>query len=137
MRALTLQITKGLWRKHGDKRMIDTPITEMGFTGIAVGAAFHGLRPVVEFMTFNFSLQAIDQVAYINRRFTSAHREKKNFKMAKSFKTNFNSNILSLILSSASIQSKIQKAMLWTKREEGRRLDLPLVSIYLCNFCIK
>jgi pyruvate dehydrogenase E1 component beta subunit len=56
------KVTKGLWKKYGDKRVIDTPITEMGFTGMAVGAAFHGLRPVVDFMTFNFSLQSIDHV---------------------------------------------------------------------------
>jgi pyruvate dehydrogenase E1 component beta subunit len=46
----------------GSKRVIDTPITEHGFTGIAVGSAFAGLRPIVEFMTFNFSMQAIDQI---------------------------------------------------------------------------
>ena len=51
-----------MWKKYGDKRVIDTPITEMGFAGIAVGAAFNGLRPVCEFMTFNFSMQAIDHV---------------------------------------------------------------------------
>jgi len=56
------KITRGLWKKYGDKRVIDTPITEMGFAGIGVGSAFNGLRPVVEFMTFNFSMQAIDQV---------------------------------------------------------------------------
>merc|ERR1712153_272050 len=56
------KITRGLWKKYGDKRVIDTPITEMGFAGIAVGAAMNGLRPVCEFMTFNFSMQAIDQV---------------------------------------------------------------------------
>lgn len=56
------KVSRGLWKKYGDKRVIDTPITEMGFAGIGVGAAFHGLRPVVEFMTFNFSMQAIDQV---------------------------------------------------------------------------
>lgn len=56
------KVSKGLWRKFGDKRIIDTPITEMGFAGIAVGAALAGLRPVVEFMTFNFSMQAIDQI---------------------------------------------------------------------------
>ena len=59
------QVTRGLWKKYGDKRVIDTPITEMGFAGIGVGAAFNGLRPVVEFMTFNFSMQAIDQVYFI------------------------------------------------------------------------
>jgi pyruvate dehydrogenase E1 component beta subunit len=48
--------------KFGPKRIIDTPITEAGFTGIAVGAAFYGLKPIVEFMTFNFSMQAIDQI---------------------------------------------------------------------------
>merc|ERR1711892_292535 len=56
------KITRGLWKKYGDKRVIDTPITEMGFTGMAVGAAFNNLRPILEFMTFNFSMQAIDQV---------------------------------------------------------------------------
>lgn len=56
------KITRGLWKKYGDKRIIDTPITEMGFAGIAVGAAMNGLRPICEFMTFNFSMQAIDHV---------------------------------------------------------------------------
>ncbi|KAF2362483.1 Transketolase-like pyrimidine-binding domain [Trinorchestia longiramus] len=56
------KVSRGLWRKYGDKRVIDTPITEMGFAGIAVGAAMAGLRPVCEFMTFNFSMQAIDHV---------------------------------------------------------------------------
>merc|ERR1712027_115630 len=55
------KVTRGLWTKYGDKRIIDTPITEMGFAGIAVGAAMAGVRPVCEFMTFNFSMQAIDQ----------------------------------------------------------------------------
>lgn len=56
------KVSKGLWKKYGDKRIIDTPITEMGFAGIAVGAALAGLRPICEFMTFNFSMQAIDHV---------------------------------------------------------------------------
>ncbi|KAI1713939.1 transketolase, pyrimidine binding domain-containing protein [Ditylenchus destructor] len=56
------KISKGLWKKYGDDRIIDTPITEAGFTGIAVGAAFAGLRPICEFMTFNFAMQAIDQI---------------------------------------------------------------------------
>jgi pyruvate dehydrogenase E1 component beta subunit len=56
------KISQGLLDEFGDKRVIDTPITEHGFTGIAVGAAFGGLRPIVEFMTFNFALQAIDQI---------------------------------------------------------------------------
>jgi pyruvate dehydrogenase E1 component beta subunit len=56
------KISRGLWKKYGDGRVIDTPITEMGFAGIAVGAALMGLRPVCEFMTFNFSMQAIDHV---------------------------------------------------------------------------
>ena len=55
-------MTKGLFQKYGAKRVIDTPITEMGFAGIATGAAYKGLRPVVEFMTFNFSMQAIDKI---------------------------------------------------------------------------
>merc|ERR1719454_2386744 len=56
------KVTRNLWKKYGDRRVIDTPITEMGFAGIAVGAATNGLRPICEFMTFNFSMQAIDQV---------------------------------------------------------------------------
>ncbi|ESO06437.1 hypothetical protein HELRODRAFT_155705 [Helobdella robusta] len=56
------KVSKGLWKKYGDKRIKDTPITEMGFAGVAVGAAMAGLRPICEFMTFNFSMQAIDQV---------------------------------------------------------------------------
>ncbi|KAG6413198.1 hypothetical protein SASPL_125905 [Salvia splendens] len=56
------KITKGLLDKYGPERVVDTPITEAGFTGIGVGAAYHGLRPVVEFMTFNFSMQAIDHI---------------------------------------------------------------------------
>ena len=49
--------------KFGNKRVIDTPITEMGFAGIATGAAMAGLKPICEFMTFNFSMQAIDHVS--------------------------------------------------------------------------
>jgi len=56
------KISQGLLDQFGPKRIIDTPITEHGFTGIAVGSAFAGLRPIVEFMTFNFAMQAIDQI---------------------------------------------------------------------------
>ncbi|CAN7066095.1 unnamed protein product, partial [Brassica rapa subsp. trilocularis] len=56
------KITKGLLEKYGPERVYDTPITEAGFTGIGVGAAYAGLKPVVEFMTFNFSMQAIDHI---------------------------------------------------------------------------
>jgi pyruvate dehydrogenase E1 component beta subunit len=56
------KISQGLLDEFGAKRVIDTPITEHGFTGIAVGSAFGGLRPIVEFMTFNFAMQAIDQI---------------------------------------------------------------------------
>ncbi|MEL7176818.1 MAG: pyruvate dehydrogenase complex E1 component subunit beta [Pseudomonadota bacterium] len=56
------KVSQGLLDEFSAKRVIDTPITEHGFTGIAVGAAFGGLRPIVEFMTFNFALQAIDQI---------------------------------------------------------------------------
>lgn len=56
------KVTKGLHAKYGDRRVRDTPITEAGFTGLATGAAFAGLRPITEFMTFNFSMQAIDQI---------------------------------------------------------------------------
>ena len=56
------KISQGLLDEFGAKRVIDTPITEHGFAGIAVGSAFGGLRPIVEFMTFNFAMQAIDQI---------------------------------------------------------------------------
>ena len=56
------KVTQGLLEEFGSKRVLDTPISEQGFTGLAVGSAFKGLRPIVEFMTFNFSMQAIDQI---------------------------------------------------------------------------
>jgi pyruvate dehydrogenase E1 component beta subunit len=56
------KITQGLLAEFGAKRVIDTPITEQGFAGIGVGAAFAGLKPIIEFMTFNFAMQAIDQI---------------------------------------------------------------------------
>ena len=56
------KISQGLLDEFGAKRVIDTPITEHGFTGMAVGAALNGLRPIVEFMTFNFAMQAMDQI---------------------------------------------------------------------------
>jgi pyruvate dehydrogenase E1 component beta subunit len=56
------KISQGLLDEFGPRRVVDTPITEHGFTGIAVGAAFAGLNPIVEFMTFNFAMQAIDQI---------------------------------------------------------------------------
>src|SRR5262244_1755641 len=56
------KVTQGLLEEFGPKRVIDTPITEQGFTGLGVGAAFGGLKPIVEFMTFNFAMQAIDQI---------------------------------------------------------------------------
>lgn len=56
------KVTKGLLDKFGEKRVVDTPITEMGFAGLATGAALAGLRPICEFMTMNFAMQAIDQI---------------------------------------------------------------------------
>ncbi|MEL7526925.1 MAG: biotin/lipoyl-containing protein, partial [Pseudomonadota bacterium] len=56
------KITQGLLDEFSAKRVIDTPITEHGFTGLGVGAAMAGLKPIVEFMTFNFAMQAIDQI---------------------------------------------------------------------------
>jgi len=56
------KITQGLLQEFGPQRVVDTPITEHGFAGLGVGAAFAGLRPIIEFMTFNFAMQAIDQV---------------------------------------------------------------------------
>ena len=56
------KVTQGLLQEFGDKRVIDTPITEHGFAGLGIGAALAGLKPIVEFMTFNFAMQAIDQL---------------------------------------------------------------------------
>ncbi|MDH7795231.1 MULTISPECIES: pyruvate dehydrogenase complex E1 component subunit beta [unclassified Beijerinckia] len=56
------KVTQGLLQEFGAKRVVDTPITEHGFAGLAVGAAYSGLKPIVEFMTFNFAMQAIDQI---------------------------------------------------------------------------
>jgi pyruvate dehydrogenase E1 component beta subunit len=56
------KVSQGLLEEFGERRVIDTPITEQGFAGLGVGAAFGGLRPIIEFMTFNFAMQAIDQV---------------------------------------------------------------------------
>ena len=56
------KVTQGLLQEFGDKRVIDTPITEHGFAGLGVGAALDGLKPIVEFMTFNFAMQAMDQI---------------------------------------------------------------------------
>src|SRR5665811_209915 len=56
------KVSQGMLEEFGDKRVIDTPITELGFTAIAVGAAQNGLRPVLEYMTFNFAVLALDQI---------------------------------------------------------------------------
>jgi pyruvate dehydrogenase E1 component beta subunit len=56
------KVSKDLWAKHGSKRIWDTPITEAGFTGLASGASLGGLKPICEFMTFNFAMQAIDHI---------------------------------------------------------------------------
>jgi pyruvate dehydrogenase E1 component beta subunit len=56
------KVSQGLLEEFGSKRVIDTPITEHGFAGLGVGAAFAGLKPIIEFMTFNFGMQAIDQI---------------------------------------------------------------------------
>lgn len=58
----TFRVTAGMFEKYGEKRVVDTPITEAGFTGIAIGAAMTGLRPVVEMMTMSFSILALDQI---------------------------------------------------------------------------
>ncbi len=56
------KISKGMMEEFGKERVIDTPITEMGFTGLAIGSAFKGTKPILEFMTWNFALQAICQI---------------------------------------------------------------------------
>ena len=65
------KVSKGMLAEFGPKRIIDTPIAELGFAGIGVGAAVNGLRPIIEFMTFNFSLVAIDQVINAAAKFLS------------------------------------------------------------------
>ena len=59
------KVTRGLWKEFGDKRVVDTPITELGFAAVGVGAAMAGLRPVIEFMTWNFSILAADQMWFV------------------------------------------------------------------------
>ena len=56
------KVTEGLLAEFGEKRVIDTPITEHGFAGLGVGASYAGLKPIVEFMTWNFGMQAIDHI---------------------------------------------------------------------------
>src|SRR5678816_3822127 len=56
------KVSRGLLEEFGDRRVVDTPITEHGFAGLGVGAAMAGLKPIVEFMTFNFAMQAMDQL---------------------------------------------------------------------------
>ena len=56
------KVSQGLLEEFSSKRIVDTPITEAGFTGLAIGAAMNGLRPIVEFMTLNFAMQAIDHI---------------------------------------------------------------------------
>lgn len=73
------KITKGLWEKYGNKRIIDTPISEAGFSGIAIGAALTGLRPIVEFMSFNFSFVAFDQL--VNNAFKMHYMSGGRFKV--------------------------------------------------------
>lgn len=56
------KVSKGMLDRYGSDRIIDTPITEMGFAGLGVGAAMYGLKPIIEFMTWNFAMQACDQI---------------------------------------------------------------------------
>ena len=56
------KVSQGMLEEFGSKRVIDTPITEAGFAGVAIGAAMKGLKPIVEFMTWNFAMQAMDQI---------------------------------------------------------------------------
>ena len=67
------KVTKGLLEEFGPKRVIDTPITELGFAGLGVGAAMVGLRPIVEFMTWNFSILATDQIIKIRKHYWTGH----------------------------------------------------------------
>lgn len=73
------KVTKGLWDKWGNDRIIDTPISEAGFSGVAIGAAMTGLRPIVEFMSFNFSFVAFDQI--VNNAFKVHYMSGGRFKV--------------------------------------------------------
>src|ERR1044072_4990432 len=73
------KVTRGLWKEFGDKRVVDTPITELGFAAVGVGAAMAGLRPVIEFMTFNFSILAADPI--INHAASSLYMSGGQFKV--------------------------------------------------------
>lgn len=73
------KVTKGLWEKYGDARVIDTPISECGFAGLAIGSALAGLRPIVEFMSFNFSFVAFDQI--VNNAFKMHYMSGGRFKV--------------------------------------------------------
>ena len=71
MLTFVTQVTKGLLDKFGEKRVIDTPITEAGFAGLAVGAGLAGLRPVCEFMTWNFAMQVSSRFLLVIQYFDS------------------------------------------------------------------
>ena len=77
------KVTRGLWKEFGDKRVVDTPITELGFAAVGVGAAMAGLRPVIEFMTWNFSILASDQI--INHAAKMLYMSGGQFKRADRF----------------------------------------------------
>ena len=62
------KVSKGLLQEFGEMRIVDTPITELGFAGVGVGAAMVGLRPIIEFMTWNFGVLALDQVLNSRRK---------------------------------------------------------------------
>src|SRR3712207_5286006 len=64
------KVSQGLLQRFSERRVVGTPVAEMGFAGIGVGAAMVGLRPIIEFMTFNFSLVAIDQIVNKDRKST-------------------------------------------------------------------
>ena len=68
--------SKGMLDEFGAKRIIDTPISELGFSGIGIGSAMNGNRPIIEFMTFNFSLVGIDQIIKINKNSKNIQRRK-------------------------------------------------------------
>ena len=67
------KVSKGLLQEFGEMRVVDTPITELGFAGVGVGAAMVGLRPIIEFMTWNFALLALDQVVNSAAKIGRAH----------------------------------------------------------------
>ena len=101
------KVSQGMLDEFGDRRIIDTPIAELGFAGIGVGAAMNGLRPIIEFMTFNFSLVGIDQI--INNAAKMRQMSAGQFSMPMVF-PRFTSDFLDCCLSCANLAMALRSS---------------------------